>query len=98
MKAIFFKTPVSVLVGLGLPAKINTVMEAYQLLADWPVTAGDCTHSFALNACRAALEGEIEAETARGLFVAFAKNHDFLVPDMRLELLTQKGNRNPHVM
>ena len=98
MKANFFKTPVSVLVGLGLPTKIGTVMEAYQLLADWPVHSRDGTHNFAFKACRAALTGEIEAETARGLFVAFAKKHDLLAPEIGPELVALKGKSNPQVM
>ncbi|MEI5632022.1 DUF982 domain-containing protein [Ensifer sp. CCNWLY38] len=35
----------------------------------------------ALNACRAALAGEIDVETARGTFVAFARRANLLAPD-----------------
>jgi hypothetical protein len=34
----------------------------------------------ALKACKAALAGEIEAETARGMFFAFAQRNDLLAP------------------
>lgn len=61
---------------MGYPAKIKIVQEAYALLEDWPQSRRDAAHAFALTACRAALSGEIEAETARGLFVAFARKHD----------------------
>ncbi|MGN7735350.1 DUF982 domain-containing protein [Ensifer sp. 22564] len=35
----------------------------------------------ALNACRAALAGEIDVETVRGTFVAFARRANLLAPD-----------------
>ena len=59
-----------VLVGLGFPAEVHTVMEAYRHLAEWPASLRDAAHSLALKACCAALRGDIEAETARGLFAA----------------------------
>jgi hypothetical protein len=34
-----FEEPVTVLVGMGLPARIETVMEAYALLHDWPAAS-----------------------------------------------------------
>ncbi|MDZ7926922.1 MAG: DUF982 domain-containing protein [Agrobacterium sp.] len=46
------------------------VLEAYRHLSEWPATNRDSAHSIALKACGAALRGEIEAETARSLFVA----------------------------
>ncbi|EJN04211.1 Protein of unknown function (DUF982) [Phyllobacterium sp. YR531] len=73
--------PVSVLVGLGVPVDITSVLDAYQLLNDWPVHSRDISHSIALNACKGVLTGEIETETARGLFMAFAKKHDLLAPE-----------------
>jgi len=39
------------------------------------------THATALNACKAALSGEIEPETARSTFVAFARLSNRPVPD-----------------
>jgi hypothetical protein len=76
-----FETAVTILVGMGYPATIETVQEAYALLEDWPHSRRGTAHAVALRACRAALLGEIEAETARGLFVAFARKHDLLAPD-----------------
>ncbi len=81
MKPDMFRQPVSILVGLGFPAEVRSVMDAYRHLVEWPVSMRDAAHTVALKACSAALRGEIEAETARGLFAAFAEKHDLLAPD-----------------
>ncbi|MBX4937087.1 DUF982 domain-containing protein [Rhizobium binae] len=98
MKPDVFKKPVTIFVGLGFPAEVRTVMEAYRHLSEWPVTLRDAAHSIALKACTAALRCEIEAETARGLFVAFADRHDLLAPESAT-LITSLPQRNkePHV-
>jgi len=80
VKSDMFEQPVVVLVGLGFPAEVHSVMEAYRHLAEWPASLRDAAHSMALKACCAALRGDIEAETARGLFAAFAEKHDLLAP------------------
>lgn len=82
MQHIRFEEPVTVMVGMGLPARIETVMEAYTLLQDWPAANRNSTHAVALNACKAGVAGEIDAETVRSTFVAFARRNDILVPDM----------------
>jgi hypothetical protein len=74
-----FDRPITVLVGLGMPVDVGTVMEAYALLNDWPPSQRNPTHAIALNACRAALMDLIDAETARATFVAFARKNDLLV-------------------
>lgn len=78
-----FEEPVTVLVGMGLPVRIETVMEAYALLQDWPAVSRNSAHSVALNACRAGI-AEVDAETVRSTFVAFALRNDILVPNMDL--------------
>lgn len=88
MKPDMFERPVSILVGLGFPGEIRSVMDAYRLLVEWPVSSGDAAHSVALKACLAALRGEVEAETVRGLFVAFAERHHLLAPAMDASLPT----------
>ena len=74
-----FDRPVTVLVGLGMPVDVGTVMEAYTLLNDWPPSQRNPTHAIALNACKAALMDLVDAETARATFVAFARKNDLLV-------------------
>jgi hypothetical protein len=75
-----FEEPVTLFVGLGFPTQVKTVAEAYALLGEWHSSKTDPARTLAINACRAALSGEIEAQTARGLFVAFAHKHDLLAP------------------
>ncbi|KRB23740.1 MULTISPECIES: DUF982 domain-containing protein [Mesorhizobium] len=74
-----FQHPVRVLVGLGFPTDIQSVKDAFVLLDEWPPSKRGPAHGVALNACRAALAGEVDAETARGTFVAFARRMDLLV-------------------
>ncbi|NGO65964.1 DUF982 domain-containing protein [Rhizobium daejeonense] len=98
MKPDMFREPVTLLIGLGFPAEVRTVMEAYRHLAEWPASMRDTAYSVALKACGAALRGEIEAETARGLFAAFAEKHDLLAPDT--DVMAASGRRHdkdPHV-
>ncbi|MBB3395391.1 MULTISPECIES: DUF982 domain-containing protein [unclassified Rhizobium] len=76
-----FRHPVTILVGLGFPAEIQGAKEAYAWLNEWPPSKRDPTHAIALNACRAALAGEIDVETARGTLVAFARRANLLAPD-----------------
>lgn len=42
-------------------------------LTDWPLAQRDATHSLALKGCLAAVRGDIEIETARGLFASWAE-------------------------
>ena len=75
-----FQHPVRVFVGLGFPTDIQSVKDAFVLLDEWPPSKRNAAHGIALNACRAALAGEVDAETARSTFVAFARRMDLLVP------------------
>jgi hypothetical protein len=75
-----FEKPVTILTGLGTPTKIESAAEAYALLADWPSASRTAAHDIAAKACRAAMDGEIDAETARATFVAFARRNDLLAP------------------
>lgn len=81
MKPDMFAKPVTILVGLGFPAEVHSVMDAYRHLVEWPTSFRDPVHTIALKACEAALRGEIEAETARGLFAAFAGRREILAPE-----------------
>jgi hypothetical protein len=75
-----FEKPVTILVGLGMPMRIESVTAAYAFLLDWPPSSRTAAHAVALKACRAALAGEIDAETARATFVTFAQRSDLLAP------------------
>jgi len=98
MKPDMFRQPVTILVGLGFPAEVRNVMDAYRHLIEWPASFRDTAHSVALKACQAALQGDIEAETARGLFAAFAAKHDLLAPEIPAVAASRaRGDRDPHV-
>jgi hypothetical protein len=74
-----FEKPIFVWVGLGFPRKLNTVADAYQFAAEWGGNSPE--QRAATRACKAALVGDIDAETARGVFVSFARKKDILVSD-----------------
>ncbi len=98
MKPDMFSQPVSILVGLGFPTEVRSATDAYRHLGEWPVRLRDSAHSMALKACGAALRGEIEAETARGLFAAFAEKHDLLAPETNVIAASRlQRDRDPHV-
>lgn len=81
-----FKEPVRVWVGLGFPRQLNTVVDAYQFAMEYCGNSPE--QRAAIRACKAALTGEVDPETARGVFVAFAKKkgliaEDWLPPPLR---------------
>ena len=79
MLAQRFEKPVLVWVGLGFPRRLNTVIDAYQFARDWCGNGPE--QRAAIRACKAALAGEVDAETARGVFAAFARKKDILIED-----------------
>jgi uncharacterized protein DUF982 len=81
MKRNLFQDPVIILVGLGFPAEIKSVTEARAFLSEWPPSKQNSSHTIALKACKAALAREVDNETARGMFVAFAQRNDLLAPE-----------------
>jgi len=98
MKPDMFKQPVPILVGLGFPTQVLSVLDAYKFLIEWPVSSRDAAHSIALKACRAALRGEIEAETARALFTGFAEKHDLIAPEIDAVAASRiRRDKDPHV-
>ena len=57
MKPDMFREPVIILVGLGFPAEVRTVMDAYRHLVEWPASMRDTAYSVALRTCSATLRG-----------------------------------------
>ena len=74
-----FEKPVRVWVGLGFPRQLNNVADAYQMLMNWCGNSPE--QKAAIRACKAAFAGDVDAETARGVFLAFARKKDILVED-----------------
>lgn len=74
-----FVKPIRVWVGLGFPRQLNTVADAYQLAMEWCGNSPE--QKAAIRACKAALTGDVDAETARGIFIAFARKKDILMEE-----------------
>lgn len=82
MSGAAFECPIVLFVGLGFPRQLNNATDAYQALADMPRRDRDHAHETAMKACRAAIAGDIEPETARGVVEAFAKARGMLVDEI----------------
>jgi len=89
-----FEKPVRVWVGLGFPRQLNTVVDAYRFAVEWCGNGPE--QRSAIRACKAAFAGEIDAETARGVFVAFAKKKDILMEEEDVPFVLH-GARPNHV-
>ena len=79
-----FEKPIRVWIGLGFPRQLNTVVDAYQFVINWCGNSPE--QKAAIRACKAALAGDVDAETARGIFVAFARKKEIRVEDGPLPL------------
>ncbi|WP_054310827.1 DUF982 domain-containing protein [Mesorhizobium sp. 1M-11] len=84
-----FEKPVRVWVGLGFPRQLNSVVDAYQFVMDWCGNSPE--QRAAIRACKAALTGEIDAETARGILVQFARKKDILVEEETMPSTVNSG-------
>lgn len=97
METNVFERSVWIYVGLNAEREITTVSQAYRFLDDWPMNRRGVAHSLAVKACKAALLGEIEAETARDAFSAFARRAGILAPEVDAVIaahaLNRSGNR-----
>jgi hypothetical protein len=82
MTTLTFEKPVEILVGFGFPTTIRSVFMAYRIVDEWPVIHRGEMHAAALSACRAALNGDGNAEDARKAFIAFARRAGILIEDM----------------
>jgi len=76
-----FEEPVFIVVGLGFPREVSTVAEAYAILSEWPHHRRGKAHDRAMKVLRAALDGSVDAQTARSSFVAFARKTGMLMPE-----------------
>ena len=71
-------------VALQLDIGRNTVVDAYQFASEWGGNSPE--QRAATRACKAALAREVDPETARGVFVAFARSKDILVEDATIPI------------
>jgi hypothetical protein len=81
LKSTRFERPVSIFVGLGFPRDVENVLDAYQVLTEWPASSRGPAYERALARCRAALAGEADAESVRSAFEAFARVRGVLAPE-----------------
>jgi hypothetical protein len=81
MSAKRFDQPVSIFVGLGFPHDVETVLEAYQVLTEWPAASHNPAYERALDRCRAGLADGADTESVRAAFETFARERGILAPD-----------------
>ena len=81
MNDMEFHPPVGIITGLGFATTIANVMEAYAFLNEQPNARRTAAHALALKACRAGLKGEIDADTVRAAFAAYARRTHILLPE-----------------
>ncbi len=89
MNELEFIEPVPVISGLGVVQMIASVGEAYAFLSDMPGRSRNADHEVALLACRAALKGDIEPDTAYAIFRTFAHRCGILAPDLAPAIAAQ---------
>jgi hypothetical protein len=87
VNAKHFSQRVEIFVGLGFPREVDTVGEAFEVLNEWSGRRGP-RHAQALSRCRSALTNDVDVETARTAFEAFARARGILAP----EALTAAAN------
>ena len=85
MKSRRFERPVAIFVGLGFPREVETVIEAYQVLTEWPNGGRGPLYEPALASCRAALAGNAEPASVGSAFEAFARERGILASDALAE-------------
>jgi hypothetical protein len=78
-----FSPPVPIFDGLDFPHSVATLWEAFAMLNAWPAYGRDATHEAALDACRDAMAGECDVETARAKVLAFARSTGILAYEAR---------------
>jgi hypothetical protein len=84
MNALRFSEPVYLTVGIGMPVEIDSIERAYATLNEWPKWRRGPAFEVALNACKAAIDGKIDIDTAQSMLAAFASRAGETVESRRL--------------
>ena len=79
-----FRQPVLLMTEAGRPTLVDSVGAAQRFLDGLRRESFGADLAVALNACRAARNGEIDAETARATLAAFARRASLLVAEESL--------------
>ena len=69
--------------GLNFPLALKSVSQTHSFLLEAPGYLRGTGYSGSVNACTAALRKEVDAETARGAFVAYADRNGILLAETR---------------
>ncbi len=85
MSAKQFPRPVSVLVGLGFPRRIDTPLEAYMFLCAAPGLLHDEAFEATMATYQMALAGTASVEEANDVFAAYARRCGHYVDDVPVE-------------
>lgn len=77
-----FASPVCILVGMGFPLEIRSVMDAIRYLDGLPAVVRDEAFHATYGACRDALERKAPVAEARDVFCALARRRGVLLEEM----------------
>ena len=77
-----FASPIVVLVGMGFPLEIRSVMDALRYLDGQPAVLRDEAFEATHGACRDALNGKATVAEARDVLCALARRRGVLVEEM----------------
>jgi len=81
-----FQRPITVLVGLGVPRRLETAGDALAFLLEMPHRARDEAYEATVSCCRDALSGLAEAEQAYDIVSAFARRMGIYVEDVFVDI------------
>ena len=81
MFATAFEGPITVLVGLGFPRQITSLLDAIRYLDEQSSFLRDEAFHATYGACRDALNGDIASEEARDIFCALLRRRGTLLED-----------------
>lgn len=81
-----FARPVTVLVGLGLPRRIEHSGAALEFLLEQPLSARDEAHEATVAICRDALSGRVGTADAYDVLCAYARRRDMYLDDPLVEI------------
>ena len=76
-----FSSPVVVIVGMGFPLHIRSVLDALRYLDEQPAMLRDEAFHATYEACRDALDGKSSVAEAREIVCALARRRGVLVED-----------------
>ena len=77
-----FASPIVILVGMGFPLEVRSVMDALRYLDGQPALLRDEAFEATYGACRDALDGKASVVEARDVLCALARRRGVLVEEI----------------